>query len=352
MKKSWILRAGALAVLLGLPGAGLAWDYEGHRLVNQLALASLPTNFPAFVRAPAARERIAFLGGEADRWRNVPDLTFKHLHGPDHFLDLDDLPAHGLKAETLTPFRYVFTAQLAAARAARPGDFPPIDPARDADQTKALVGFLPWTITEHYARLKSAFSCLRAFEESGGTADELENTRQNIIYLMGVMGHFVADATQPLHTTRHYNGWVGDNPRSFTTSRSFHQWIDGGCIDQLALKAEELAGHITPARPLSRDRHPGAHTNLFPVVVGFLLEQHRRVEPLYQLEKAGKLTPGREIAPEGRAFITGQLLKAAQMLGEVWLTAWRYAPPDRFLNDQLSKRATTPARSAGGGSAP
>ena len=36
-----------------------AWDYEGHRLINQIALASLPTNFPAFVFTPAAKERIA-----------------------------------------------------------------------------------------------------------------------------------------------------------------------------------------------------------------------------------------------------------------------------------------------------
>ena len=47
-----------------------AWDYEGHRVVNHAALASLPTNFPAFVLAPEARERIAFLSGEPDRWRN------------------------------------------------------------------------------------------------------------------------------------------------------------------------------------------------------------------------------------------------------------------------------------------
>jgi len=47
----------------------LAWDYEGHRLVNQLALASLPADFPGFVRAPATAERIAFLAGEPDRWR-------------------------------------------------------------------------------------------------------------------------------------------------------------------------------------------------------------------------------------------------------------------------------------------
>src|SRR6266550_1686741 len=39
---------------------GTSWDYEGHRIVNQLALASLPTNFPAFVREAETAERVAF----------------------------------------------------------------------------------------------------------------------------------------------------------------------------------------------------------------------------------------------------------------------------------------------------
>ena len=62
----------ALATVLGVFGLrGIpvvcAWDYEGHRVINQLALLSLPTNFPGFVRMSAAQERIAFLSGEADR---------------------------------------------------------------------------------------------------------------------------------------------------------------------------------------------------------------------------------------------------------------------------------------------
>ncbi len=55
-----------------------AWDYEGHRVVNQLALASLPTNFPGFVRTAEASERIAFLAGEPDRWRNAQELLLQH----------------------------------------------------------------------------------------------------------------------------------------------------------------------------------------------------------------------------------------------------------------------------------
>src|ERR1044071_927342 len=68
-----------------------AWDYEGHRVVNQLALASLPSDFPAFIHSPTNEERIAFLAGEPDRWRNNQDVTLRHANGPDHYIDLEEL---------------------------------------------------------------------------------------------------------------------------------------------------------------------------------------------------------------------------------------------------------------------
>lgn len=102
-----------------------AWDYEGHRWVNQIALASLPTNFPAFVRDAKAQERIAFLAGEPDRWRNqtssqnpTGELPLKHFNAPDHYIDIDDLP--GWKPQELSHFRYQFTAQLALERKEHP----------------------------------------------------------------------------------------------------------------------------------------------------------------------------------------------------------------------------------------
>ena len=66
-----------------------AWDYAGHRLVNEVALASLPTNFPSFVRTSAAQDRIAFLAGEPDRWRNTTELRLQHAQEPEHFMDID-----------------------------------------------------------------------------------------------------------------------------------------------------------------------------------------------------------------------------------------------------------------------
>jgi hypothetical protein len=323
--KKLIIQAAALLLFVRLAPA---WDYEGHRLVNQLALASVPTNFPAFVKDPAAAERIAFLSGEPDRWRNTTELTLKHFNNPDHYMDFEELTLCGLKPETLTPFRYEFARQVAAARAANPTNFPAIDPAKDTDRTKALVGYLPWTIAEYYSKLKSGFSYLKAFEESG-TPEEIKNARENIIYIMGCMGHFVGDGSQPLHNTIHYNGWVGENPKGYPTNRTFHSWIDGGFLARAGLKPDMVMPKVRTAKVLD--------TNIFPAVVQYLQTQFALVEPLYQLEMDGKLS-AKKPSDEGIQFIHNQFLKAGQMLGDLWYTAWHYAPPDNYLRGQLAKR--------------
>jgi hypothetical protein len=303
-----------LVVLLAVRTV-FAWDYEGHRIVNRLALVSLPTNFPAFALTEPAQERIQFLGGEPDRWRNTIDLPFKHSNGPDHYLDIEDLADYGLTPKTVSHFRHEFTAQLVSYRALHPDKFREIHPTNDLDHTKALIGFLPWTLTEYYAKLKSEFSYLKVFEELG-TAAEVSNAQANIIYTMGVMGHFAGDAAQPLHTTRHYNGWVGDNPKGYPTNKTFHAWIDGGFIAKAQITAAQLLPRVRPAR-LPWSDPSQLCTNAFPDVMKFLELQHTRVEPIYQLEKDLKFWPGQAGELEGRGFIERSLLEGAQFLGDL-----------------------------------
>lgn len=321
-----------------VPSSATAWDYEGHRMVNEVALASLPKDFPAFVREAAAAERIAFLSGEPDRWRNSPDGPLKHVNEPDHFFDIEDLAPHGLSISNLNGFRHVFTVALAEGRKANPAAVPPVVEAKNQNQNRQLIGFLPWSLAENYAKLKSGFSYLKAFEENG-SPEEIENARQNIVYIMGVMGHYAGDAAQPLHTTRHYNGWVAANPSGFTTNTTFHSWIDGGFNNKVGLKFADVSGRVRPAKPLfDTVAPPNRPHEVFPVAVRFIVEQHAMVEPLYRLEKDRKLSgePGTEA--EGKEFISGQILRGGQFLGDLWVTAWREATPDTYLKGQLIKR--------------
>lgn len=327
-----------IAAMLGITSAR-AWDYEGHRAVNQLALASLPKDFPAFVLTPEAKERVAFLAGEPDRWRNSNnpnDLSLAHCSFPEHYLDLEQLEDYGLTPQTTPPFRYDFIAKLALARAAHPEKMEPIDPAKNKDHTRELPGLAPWTITESCGKLRSAFSYLKAFQNNGGTPAEIANAQANVLYVMGVMGHYVGDCSQPLHVTKHHHGWVGANPHGYATNTSFHGWIDGGFFRKDGgIKIDGLVGKVRPAKIVGDPLKPN---DLFTQVMNYLLETQKYLEPLYQLEKEQKLSPDNGKSAEGRAFLEARLIAGGQMLGDLWYSAWQQAAEDTYLAKNLKER--------------
>jgi hypothetical protein len=344
-------RLAHFAALAALTVSLRAWNYEGHRTVNELALAALPADFPAFVRAPAAAERIAFLSGEPDRWRNVdPWLKQVGASWTDHFLDLEQLPAAGLDPRAVSSYRYEFVVAFAAGRAAHPENFPAVDPAKDRDHTRAWPGFSPWAVAEWTQKLRSAFAYLKAYQELGGTPEEIANAEENIVYTMGVLGHYVGDSAQPLHSTDCFNGWVGPNPKGFTTWNGIHSWIDGGLIAKTGITTESLKARMQPAEALPPSTPADGRDPVFLAAMDFLIANHAFVEPLYQMEKDGLLGNDQlgadgvvhhathPVSPEGKAFIEDRLVSGGSMLAKLWVTAWKSAPVDTFLRSQLAKR--------------
>jgi len=339
----------AFGVLLGLAALTLlpsarAWDADGHRIVNRLALEALPADFPAFAREPAAVARILHAANIPDRWRNVdPYLRQTGGSWTDHFLDIEQLPDAGLDPRTVPSYRLDFALMFAAGRIAHAENFPTIDPLKNNGHTNEWPGFAPWAIAENFHRLRSAFGYLKAYQEVGGTPEEVAQAQADVIFYMGLLGHMVGDCAQPLHTTNHHNGWVGANPEGYTTWKGFHSWCDGGLIAKAGLRAEQLKERMKPATALPLPARADGRDPAFVAVMDYLLAQHEKVVPLYQLEKAGKLgnkPDAGPVEPEGREFFAQQLAIGGQMLASLWVTAWKAAPLDTYLREQLVKRQT------------
>ena len=124
----------------------------------------------------------------------------------------------------------------------------------------------------------------------------------------------------------------------------FHAWIDGGYFRQTGgIQVEALVDKIHPAERIANADAPDG---MFRAAVAYLVEQNKLVEPLYELEKEGKLTGEGDKGLEGRPFLEGQLVKAGQMLGNIWYTAWLEAPEDQYLEAQLEQRnaANSPSK--------
>ncbi len=306
-----------LIALMASAGTALGWSAHGHRTITYLALEGLPIEMPEFVRDASIRARIADNSNEPDRWRGMQLHTLGHQNGLDHYIDIEDLAQFGLTLETVSPFRYEYMRDMAVAMHVHPENVKPVDPSQDAEKTKQWPGFLPHAILEHFNKLKIAFNTYRILLalNDPARADQLATAKENCIYEMGIISHFVGDTSQPLHTTTHHHGWVGDNPGGYTTDRGIHAYIDGAVVDLHAITVESL-------RPLMKYEVKVDGKDPWQDTLVYIKRSHAQVEPLYKLEK------DKTLAKEaGKKMIEERLADAAATLSAYYAAAWASSEP-------------------------
>jgi hypothetical protein len=291
-------RAGIFLTVLGLAffqQPAFAWGNDGHIYVNQVAAQRIPDSMPAFLRTRAAIARVAYLGPEPDRWRAASEFTLNNAQSPDHFIDLELVEFLG----TLPSGRYEFYKLLYEKRAATKGNPDTYLPER--------VGLQPYIVIEIYQRLKIAFHEYRKMKEEGRPTVAIE---QNIVFYAGWLGHYVADGSQPLHTTVNYDGWVEANPDDFVTDRGIHRKFESDFVSR-NISASSFSNLVGPPHSLA---------NPFVEYVKYLWASHALVTRVYELDKAQGFDGSG--SPDSVKFTEQRLAAAAQMLLDLWYTAW------------------------------
>jgi hypothetical protein len=282
-----VLASVGLVCVLAQPPAAHAWGNGGHRLVNRLAATSLPADLPAFLRTPEALAEIEYLGPEPDRWRSPAEPELVAAQAPEHFIDMELADALG----PLPHKRLDFEASVFAS-----------------GQRPEKVGLQPWEATEVWERLKAA---MREYRKLSASHADTRPVEQAILFYAGWLGHYVADASQPLHTSIQYNGWVGANPNGYTTDHKIHWQCEGPFVEANIHEPETRAA-MTPLKAINGD--------IFDVYVAYLRQTKTYVEKVYQLEKAGGFV-GAGTA-ESRQYTAERLGAGASMLRDMIYTAW------------------------------
>lgn len=339
MKHRFMPLAGAFACVLACAATASAWSARGHRLITYLAIDGLPADAPSYLREPFTRDLIAEQANEPDKWRSTISPTLSHENGPDHYLDVEDLEQFGLTLDSVPPLRQEYFRVMAVSKHIHPELVTqPYDATDDADKTREWPGFLAHAMSEHYQKLRSSFNTLRILEtlNEPARAAQLELARRNVIVEMGMLAHFVGDAAQPLHTTRHHHGWVGPNPNNFTTERGIHAYIDGAIIDLHDFTYDSLKGQVNFNRTLNA-------ADPWPDILGHIRKSFDQVQPLYTLRRDGTLEK-----EAGKAFIGERLADGAGMLGALYRAAWEAsAPTDQQMANWIKYNSIDPARASG-----
>ncbi len=274
-------------LLVCLPGPVLLafspdWGFFGHEHINRLAVFTLPQPMIGFYKARIAE--IVEVSVVPDKRRYaIPEEAPRHYLDADHYGDsaLSKLPEAW--AEAVAQF---------------------------GEDTLQAHGILPWHIAWMHRRLTDAF---------------LTGDPAAIVRLSGELGHYIADAHVPLHTTVNYNGQL-------TGQEGIHGFWES--------RLPELFYHdynLFVGRAKYIDDIPGAAWSV-------VRESHSMVQEVLIVEKQLALVYGekrfsfetrgnstvkvyaQEYASAYHEKLNGmvekQLKASIKMTGDMWYTAW------------------------------
>ena len=304
MKSSVWVRMGLgvalVPMLLVKPSAG--WGSDGHRMINRLAVQALPKDVPEFLRSAAAADAMETYGPEPDHWKSNAEPELGAENSPEHYIDIEYADLIGVP---LPRKRYDFVRALAVAQKAHP----------DLPLSPEKVGLQPYAATELWERMKNE---MREYRQLSAEHKDVKPFECAILFDAGIMGHYVADGSQPLHVSIQYNGWTGPNPNGYTTEHTIHANFESAYVKANVNAKKDVAPLIPEKAELLGD--------VFDQYVTYLRHSNSLVEKTYQLDKAGGFNGAG--TPEGKAFVDERLAAGATELRDLIYTAWvRSADP-------------------------
>jgi hypothetical protein len=286
-----------------------AWGATGHRLVAVAAMRALPGDLPAFLRAPGVAAEVGELAREPDRWK-AAGQPHDRERDTAHFVDMTDdghvMTAQGMSIDALPRLKSEYDAALQAAGIK-------VDDA----------GYLPYALMDGWQQLERDFAYWRVLNAAEAREadparrawyrEDRERRERLLIRDLGVWAHYVGDASQPLHTSIHYNGWDRDtaNPEGFTTSRQTH-----GMFESEFIRRNVRLDAVEAAMPGPRE----GDFDLRARTAAYLRETLVETTPFYRLEKAGGFAEG---DARGPAFATARIAAGAAELRDLTVQAWR-----------------------------
>lgn len=165
------------------------WGFYAHKKINRLAVFTLPAEMIGFYKNHLEYIEENAVNADKRRYTNEKEAFY-------HYIDLDE---YGDSAMYKLPKNWSKAVE------------------KYSEDTLMKYGIVPWHINLMKTRLTQAFK---------------EKDQNKILKLSADIGHYIADANVPLHTTSNYNGqltnqhgihgfWEGRLPELFSDDYDF-----------------------------------------------------------------------------------------------------------------------------------
>jgi hypothetical protein len=265
-----------------LVSTGFNWGFFGHQKINRLAVFTLPPDMIGFYKANIDYIAEAAVNPDKRRYAVVDEAA-------RHYLDLD----HYGDSALFTMPRYWKQAV-----------------EKYSEDTLKAYGIVPWHIERMQNRLRDAF---------------MIRDPQQILKMSAEIGHYIADAHVPLHTTENYNGQL-------TGQDGIHGFWESRLPELFSEEYNFFTGRATYISNTQMEAWKGialAHTALDSV---FIFEKQLGMkygEKKFSFETKGKLTQknySREFSKAYHQALSGMVERHMRIcirrIGSFWYTAW------------------------------
>jgi hypothetical protein len=279
MKK--IILAG-IAILIFVHG--FSWGFFGHKLVNRLAVFTLPETLLAFYKTNI--DYVTEHAPDPDKRRYSDKAEgCRHYIDLDHFekvLPVDTVPVYWKDAVT-----------------------------KFTEDTLNAYGIVPWYINLMKMRLTDAFK---------------EKDAEKILKLSADIGHYLADAHVPLHATENYNG-------QFTGQQGIHGFWESRLPELFSGNYDFFVGRAFYIHDVQKAAWIASEGSF--AAKDSVLDFERRLnasfpsDKKYVMEQKGSKQVklySREYSEAYEKMLHGQVERRLRlsilMVGSIWYTAW------------------------------
>jgi hypothetical protein len=260
-----------------------SWGFFGHERINRLAVFTLPPEMFGFYKTHIGAIVDASVNPDKRRYAVAEEA-------PRHYIDLDDYEHH-LAIDSLPVYWHQAVEKY-------------------GEDSLMAHGVVPWHIHRMFHRLKSAF---------------MVRDPQAIIRMSAELGHYIADANVPLHTTSNYNGqktgqhgihglWESRLPESFFNDYSFFvgraQYVDN--VQESAWSAVWRA-HAAVDSVLSMEKQ--LNEKLSSRKYSFETKGTQTI-------KVYSMTYTKAYHEMMNGMVERQMRHSIKMIGDYWYTAW------------------------------
>ena len=269
-------------LLIALGGSSFLWGFFAHQRINRYAVFTLPPAMIGFYKKHIDYLAEASVAPDRRRYA-VPS------EAPKHYIDLDRYGENALATLPRTWQQAMNTY---------------------GEDTLNARGVVPWHIKQMYDRLRDAF---------------MMYDPEKILRTSAELGHYVADAHVPLHTTSNYDGQL-------TGQQGLHAFWESR-LPELFFEQYDLlvgkAAYIEDVQQAAWQAVAKAHAAADSVLLTDKKLAGRVGNKKYNFETRGRQTVkvvAVDYATTYHQLLQGmverQLRASIKMVGDLWYSAW------------------------------